>query len=320
MSVNFDDLTKFAQKIVETIVKKQSSPQKEVMVKYNEIYNMDFIASAPSDELRHKLASTKLHLDSFSRLPMEKHSIVPIGIGAITKFGAEAEPFQDVFCWHEATNKIVAVRFDKSDLQMVEQFTIGEYYEDVDIAVSEIGNYSIDDRCKLPQPEPLLGTEENPESVDDLLTNYLNVRVIRMKDFGNSEVISKRTGANQDGRTFVINTDWVCVRNCMVQRIKKYKVDGVEGYNKGQLTVTDTSVDEPFTTPQGIVVSNTMQVWVDQRNIFPPYSYLNLWGTVEHRKWQAIDPNDRSKKIDRQNFQMNAHYIFPIKVGPDEAN
>lgn len=325
MSLKFDELPRVAQERINEIIKEYGITQEEVMEKYKEVYNLDFIAASPTEAFRHVWASQKLHSDFLIRPPLKKHNIVPVGVDGVNKFG-DAEPYQDFFAYNIDMDKLISMRADKKSLKLVKQLVLGEYYENFSASISDQGRFYIDDRVELPEPSPYIGIEveegeeEYPKSIDQLLSENLNIRQIQMKDFGNSELTSKRTNPRSggDGKTYVISTDWVCVRNCIVISNRKFPVKGLDGVFKGQLTVTDNSVTQDITTDRGIIIPNRMPVWVAGRHLYPTSSVLNLWGTVEHRTFTQTDPNDRSKEIERQNFQMNAYYVFPLGVGPKE--
>jgi len=323
MSIDLQEIPKVAQQRIETIMNKLGMTEEEVMEKYETVFNLDFIVAAPTPEFRHIWASAKLHADFFSRPPVKGINIVPVGIEGINKFG-EADPHQNIFALNYDTDKLISIRADKKALPLVEEMTIGEYYGDMNLSASEQNpsNFFMDDRAELPEPAAYLGAgEEYPENIDDLLTRVLKVREIIMSDFGNPKLISKRAPSSSDGtKSYVNSLDWVCIRNCMVISNRKFAVKGMDGKSKGMLQVTDNTVVEDITMANGTIIPNRMSVWVAERHILPAYSICHLWGTVEHRKWKQKDPNDSSKMIERQNFQMNAHYVFPVAVGPAEES
>jgi hypothetical protein len=319
MTLEFDELPRVVQERMIAIEKTiEGTTRQEIMQVYEDIFNLDFIVAAPTEERRHFYASQKLHADFLARPKLSTHSIVPCGKDGVTRYG-EAEPQQTFFAYHIGIAKLISIRADRKSIPLVNQLTIGECYEDINLVLTDAGNYLIDDRAKLPSPSAYLGAgEDYPESIDDLLTNYLNIRQLQMKDFGNLGLMSKRTQPNREGRTFAINTDWVCVRDCYVISNRKYPVKDMDGVFRGFLMVTDGSLNEEISTDRGITISPQMGVWVEQNSFYPASSLLDIWGTVEHRKWQQDDRNDPTKKIERQSFQMNAYYVFPKGIGPDE--
>jgi len=320
MSLKFDDLPKLVQTRIEQIVEEKSLPREIVVERYITVYNLDFIANAPSKKFRHIWASQKLHSDFFSKPLLKKHNIVPIGVDGVKKF-PDQDPSLILFALDVDSGKRISITVDKKALLLIDDITLGEYYPDIDLAVTERGYFHLDDRTELPEPQPYMNVGEGyPESIDDLLTNPdfgLKIREIQMKDFGNAKLISKRIPTLDKSSTYADSMDWVCIRNCMVLSSRKINVKGMDGVFRGQLQVTDSSVAEEITTSKGIVIGNRMSVWVAPRHMYPDYSVLNLWGPVEHRTWQQKDPNDPSKKIDRQNFQMTAYYAFPLVEGPE---
>lgn len=62
-SPEFDKLPVEFQRKVKTIIKERGIPKTKVMEKYEEVFNLDFITTAPTEEIRH-LWTTNF-LDSF---------------------------------------------------------------------------------------------------------------------------------------------------------------------------------------------------------------------------------------------------------------
>jgi len=321
--VKFDDLIKQAQEKIEQIVDTAGIPKKDVMKQFNIVYNIGFIAAAETEELRQNWAVIKLSGDHFNRPKLEERDIVVLGFSGVTKFGANSDPFIDVFAYEVNTEKLISIRLDKDHLAIVDELTLGEYYPEIKIAVTDRGNFSIDERSKIPEPETYIGAgEDYPETLDELLTDVMGIKTLQMKDFGNANKLSKRTAPGKDGRNWVINTSWVCVRNCIIQNYRKHPVKGMDGVARYNLTVSDTTVPEDITTAKGVIIPKIMGVWADSRYAYPNFSMVNIWGTLEHRTWNEKDRDNPGKEIKRQNFQMNGYYIFPVGLGPssEESN
>lgn len=320
MSVEFDELPAIVKERITEIVNKLSIPQETVMQTFVKVCNIDFIARAPQDVLKYTWASLKLHTDYFSRPPIKERNFIPIGVDGIQKFkGQEAQ--QTVFAYDLDTNKKISIKVDKKSFKTVKEMTIGEYYPETSLAVTDRGNFLLDDRTELPEPQPYFGIDDDyPTDMDNLLSETLEIRQIQMSDFGNSKLISRVVPTFDKKGVYTDNLDWVCIRNCFVLQSSKIDVKEMNGVSRGKMSVSDGSVAEEFTTNKGIVVGNRMNVFVAPRHLYPENSVLHLWGSVKHSTWKQQDPNDASKEVDRQNFQMNAYYAFPVNEGPEQAN
>lgn len=319
--VSFSELTKSTQEQIDRIIKTTGLPKKDVMKQFNIVYNLDFIAVATTEAARQQWAAAKLSGDHFNRPKLEERDIVVVGFSGITKYGPQGEPFETVFAYDINAEKLIAIRLDKDNLSKVTELTLGEYYPEIHISVTDRGNMGIDDRTKIPEPQSYIGAGEGyPATLDELLTDTLGIKEIQMKDMGNLAKLSSRTTPNAKGDSYVIGTDWRCVRNCIIMQQRKSPVTGMDGVSRYNLTVTDTTVPDEQTTAQGIVIPKQMGVWAAERYAYPNFSMVNIWGPLEHRTWTEKDPdNPAGPELKRQGHQMTGAFVFCLGRGPEES-
>ena len=319
--VNFSELTKATQEQIDRIVSTTGIPKKDVMKQFNIVYNLDFIAVADTEAARQVWAAAKLSGDHFNRPKLEERDIVVVGFSGITKYGPQGEPFETVFAYDVNADNLVAIRLDKDNLHKASELTLGEYYPSIHIAVTDRGNLGIDDRTKIPEPQSYIGAgEDYPATLDELLTDTLEIKQVQMKDMGNLTKLSKKTTPDAKGNAYVINTDWRCVRNCIIMGQRKSPIAGMDGKARYNLTVTDTTVPDAQTTAQGVVIPKQINVWSAERYAYPNFSMVNIWGPLEHRTWTEKDrENPTGPELKRQGHQMTGAYIFCKGRGPEES-
>lgn len=323
MSVKYDKLPAIVQKRIDTIVKKIGITKAEVMVKYKEILNMDFIANAPSQEFKYEWASQKLHSDFFSKLPLKKRNIIFLNAAPVSKFaGRDAD--QVIFFYDLDSEKIMSAKADTSGFKVVAELTAGEYYPEIEFGVTEHNTFTVDDRTVVPEPEAYFGIDDDyPADIVDLLDSVVEVKPVKMKDFGNAKLLSKKAEfKDNNGKTnyYTDKTDWRCIKNCMIIKSGVQDVQGVEGAKKGNLLITDSSIADAITTDKGITINNRMTIWVSADDVYPPYSAINIYGPIEMKKRKIKDRDNPGKEIEQVNFNCNGFHIEVLGRGPEEES